>query len=87
MPGTDPALLSADAMLSEFARNRLTPVDVLEAVAERIARLNPVLNAFVVMDPKAQEEAIESAMRWRAGRPLLGEDRRTVDRTELIGAG
>jgi aspartyl-tRNA(Asn)/glutamyl-tRNA(Gln) amidotransferase subunit A len=70
MPGTDPALLSAEAMLSEFARNRLTPVDVLEAVAERIARLNPVLNAFVVMNPKAQEEAIESAMRWRAGRPI-----------------
>ena len=31
MPGTDPALLSAEDMLTEFARRRLTPVDVLQA--------------------------------------------------------
>ena len=41
MPGTDPALLSAEEMLTEFARRRLTPVDVLQAVTERVARLNP----------------------------------------------
>src|SRR5580658_5103482 len=39
MPGTDPALLSAETMLTEFARRRLTPVDVLQAVTERVARL------------------------------------------------
>jgi aspartyl-tRNA(Asn)/glutamyl-tRNA(Gln) amidotransferase subunit A len=70
MPGTDPALLSAETMLTEFARRRLTPVDVLQAVTERVARLNPALNAFVVMNPKALDAAAESAMRWRSGRPI-----------------
>ena len=70
MPDTNPALLPAETMLSEFARLRLTPVDVLQAVTERVARLNPSLNAFVVMNPHALAAAAESAMRWRAGRPL-----------------
>jgi aspartyl-tRNA(Asn)/glutamyl-tRNA(Gln) amidotransferase subunit A len=70
MPGTDPALLSAEDMLTEFARRRLTPVDVLQAVTERVAKLNPALNAFVVMNPKALDAAAESAMRWRSGRPI-----------------
>jgi aspartyl-tRNA(Asn)/glutamyl-tRNA(Gln) amidotransferase subunit A len=69
-PGTDPALLSAETMLTEFARRRLTPVDVLQAVTERVARLNPAVNAFVVMNPKAHDAAAESAMRWRSGRPI-----------------
>ena len=68
--GTDPALLSAEAMLSAYARRRLTPVDVLQAVTERVARLNPALNAFAVLNPKALVAAGESAMRWRAGRPI-----------------
>jgi aspartyl-tRNA(Asn)/glutamyl-tRNA(Gln) amidotransferase subunit A len=67
---TNPALLSAEGMLTEFARQRLTPVDVLQAVTERVARLNPALNAFVVMNPKALDAAGESAMRWRSGRPI-----------------
>jgi aspartyl-tRNA(Asn)/glutamyl-tRNA(Gln) amidotransferase subunit A len=70
MPGTDPALLSAEEMLAEFARRRVTPVDVLQAVTERVARLNPALNAFVVMNPKALDAAAASAMRWRASRPI-----------------
>ena len=41
MPATDPALLSAEDMLAAFARRRLTPVEVLQAVTERVARLNP----------------------------------------------
>jgi aspartyl-tRNA(Asn)/glutamyl-tRNA(Gln) amidotransferase subunit A len=70
MPDADLALLTAEAMLDEFARRRLTPVDVLQAVMERVARLNPALNAFVVMNPQALAAAAESAMRWRSGRPI-----------------
>jgi aspartyl-tRNA(Asn)/glutamyl-tRNA(Gln) amidotransferase subunit A len=69
-PATDLALLSAEAMLAAYARRRLTPVDVLQAITERVARLNPALNAFVVMNPKALDAAGESAMRWRSGRPI-----------------
>jgi aspartyl-tRNA(Asn)/glutamyl-tRNA(Gln) amidotransferase subunit A len=70
MPDTDLALLSAEDMLAAFARRRLTPVDVLQAVTERVARLNPKLNAFAVMNPAALQAAGESASRWRAGRPI-----------------
>jgi aspartyl-tRNA(Asn)/glutamyl-tRNA(Gln) amidotransferase subunit A len=70
MADTDPALLSAEDMLSAFARRQLTPVDVLQAITERVARFNPELNAFVVMNPDALRAAGESTSRWRAGRPI-----------------
>jgi aspartyl-tRNA(Asn)/glutamyl-tRNA(Gln) amidotransferase subunit A len=84
MPETDPALLSAEEMLTEFARRSLTPVDVLQAVTERIARLNPAVNAFVVMNPKALEAAGESAMRWRSGRPIGALDGVPVTVKDLL---
>ena len=70
MPATDPALLSAEDMLALYARRSLSPVEVLQAVTERVARLNPGLNAFAVMNPRALEAAGESESRWRVGRPL-----------------
>ncbi len=57
MPDIDPALLSAEDMLADFARRQLTPVDVLQAITERVARLNPGLNAFAVMNPGALQAA------------------------------
>ena len=70
MPATDAAVLTAEDMLSLYASRALSPVEVLQAVTERIARLNPGLNAFAVLNPRALEAAGESEMRWRAGRPL-----------------
>ncbi|WP_158928278.1 amidase family protein [Acidisphaera sp. S103] len=70
MPDFDPALLSAEDMLGYFGRRQLTPVDVLQAITERVARLNPGLNAFAVMNPGALQAAGESTSRWRSGRPL-----------------
>ncbi len=66
---TDPTDLSAEQLLVLYAQRRLSPVEVLQAVTERVARLNAGLNAFVVMNPHALAEAGESAARWRAGRP------------------
>jgi aspartyl-tRNA(Asn)/glutamyl-tRNA(Gln) amidotransferase subunit A len=57
-------------MLAGFARRQLNPVDVLQAVTERVARLNPGLNAFAVMNPGALQAAAESTSRWRSGRPI-----------------
>jgi aspartyl-tRNA(Asn)/glutamyl-tRNA(Gln) amidotransferase subunit A len=65
----DPALLTAEEMLALYARCALSPVEVLQAVTERIARLNPQLNAFAVLNPRALDAAGESAARWAAGRP------------------
>ncbi|WP_428484877.1 amidase family protein [Rhodopila sp.] len=70
MPDTDPALLNAEDMLACYARGQLSPVEVLQATTERVARLNPGLNAFAVMNPAALQAAGESESRWRAGRPL-----------------
>nr|WP_294529556.1 amidase family protein [uncultured Rhodopila sp.] len=70
MPNTGPASLSAEDMLAAFSRRQLTPVDVLQAVTERVARLNPGLNAFAVLNPGALQAAHESASRWRSGRPI-----------------
>ncbi len=68
--GGDPALFSAEEMLAGFRRGSLTPVAALQAVTERIARLNPAVNAFAVLDPAAVKAAGDSAARWRAGRPM-----------------
>ena len=70
MSATAPALMTAEELLSHYARRSLSPVEVLQAVTERIARLNPALNAFVVMNPNALASAGESEARWRAGRPI-----------------
>ncbi len=66
----DPALMSAEELLEQYARLRLNPVEALAAITERIAHYNPALNAFVVLNPNAEAAAEESARRWRAGRPL-----------------
>ena len=57
MPGTDAALLTAEEMLALYARRALSPVEVLQAVTERIARLNPTFNAFAMLNPRALEAA------------------------------
>jgi aspartyl-tRNA(Asn)/glutamyl-tRNA(Gln) amidotransferase subunit A len=70
MSDTDPALMTAETLLGLYARRALSPVEALQAVTERVARLNPKFNAFAVMIPQALTAAGGSAARWRAGRPL-----------------
>jgi aspartyl-tRNA(Asn)/glutamyl-tRNA(Gln) amidotransferase subunit A len=69
MSDTDCALLPAEELLAQYARRTLSPVEVLKAVTERVARLNPEINAFAVMNPAALAAAGESEARWRVGRP------------------
>jgi aspartyl-tRNA(Asn)/glutamyl-tRNA(Gln) amidotransferase subunit A len=78
------ALLSAEALAAAYARGELSPVEALQAVLERVARLNPQLNAFAVLDPQALRAAGESAARWRAGRPLGPLDGVPVTIKDLI---
>jgi aspartyl-tRNA(Asn)/glutamyl-tRNA(Gln) amidotransferase subunit A len=70
MSVTDPALMPAEELLVHYARRTLSPIEVLQAVTARVARLNPQLNAFAVMNPQALVSAGESEARWRAGRPI-----------------
>ena len=64
------ALLSAEQLVAEYRRGALTPVEALQAVTERIARLNQDINAFALLDPAALADAHASAARGHAGRPL-----------------
>ena len=70
MSATDPALLSAEDLTTLYARRALSPVEALQAVTERVARLNPRINAFAVMNPGALAAAGDSEARWAAGRPI-----------------
>ncbi len=70
MTETDPARMSAETLLALYARRALSPVEALQAILERVARHNPVINAFAAMNPRALREAGESAARWVAGRPI-----------------
>jgi aspartyl-tRNA(Asn)/glutamyl-tRNA(Gln) amidotransferase subunit A len=72
MTGSAEAWRSGAAALSDaFRRGALDPRDVLGAVLDRHAALNPRLNATVLRDDTAAHEAAaRSAARWRAGTPL-----------------
>lgn len=70
MSETDPALMPAETLLAQYARRALSPVEVLRAVTERVARYNPWVNAFAAMNPRALQAAGESEQRWMAGRPI-----------------
>ncbi|MDE8344952.1 MAG: amidase family protein [Acidocella sp.] len=65
----DPALMDAEDLLAAYAARALTPLQVLQAVTERIARRNPEINAFAVMNPLALRAAQDSTARWAAGAP------------------
>jgi aspartyl-tRNA(Asn)/glutamyl-tRNA(Gln) amidotransferase subunit A len=67
---TDLALLPAADLLAGYRDRRFSPVEVIEAVLARIARLDPPLNAFCLVDGEgARAAARESEARWRRGEP------------------
>jgi aspartyl-tRNA(Asn)/glutamyl-tRNA(Gln) amidotransferase subunit A len=81
---TNPALLDAEELLQLYAAKTLTPLEALQAVTERIARQNPEINAFAVMNPRSLEAARESTERWQAGTPKGALDGVPVTIKDLI---
>ncbi|GAB94846.1 aspartyl-tRNA(Asn)/glutamyl-tRNA(Gln) amidotransferase subunit A [Kineosphaera limosa] len=66
------ALIDATAgeLLAGYRAGDFTPTEALEAVLDRIAALNPQLNAFYVLEPEAAAAAAaQSSRRWAAGEP------------------
>jgi aspartyl-tRNA(Asn)/glutamyl-tRNA(Gln) amidotransferase subunit A len=61
--------MSAQELGAAYARGELDPVGVLRALDERIAALNPALNAIVARDPAGHAAARESTERLRNGAP------------------
>jgi aspartyl-tRNA(Asn)/glutamyl-tRNA(Gln) amidotransferase subunit A len=66
----DLCALSATELLAAYRAKTLSPVDATRALLERIAKLNPVLNCFSLVDDKgALAAARASEARWNKGAP------------------
>jgi aspartyl-tRNA(Asn)/glutamyl-tRNA(Gln) amidotransferase subunit A len=62
--------LTASELVDAYRRRTLSPVEVTAAVLERIEALNPVLNAFNLVDAEgAISQARASEARWMSGAP------------------
>ena len=67
---TDLCSLSALELLKLYRTKKVSPVEATRAVLERIEKLNPVLNAFCVVDKKqAIQSATQSEKRWLENEP------------------
>lgn len=65
---TDLCALSATELLALYRKRKLSPVEVAQAVFDRIEKLNPVLNAFCFLEPSLKE-AKQSEQRWFKNAP------------------
>jgi aspartyl-tRNA(Asn)/glutamyl-tRNA(Gln) amidotransferase subunit A len=82
---TDPCSLTAAELLALYRAKRLSPLEATRAVLERIERLNPVLNAFCLVDAGAAiASAKESEGRWIKGAPMGALDGVPVSIKDLI---
>ncbi|MFL4987404.1 MAG: amidase [Microvirga sp.] len=67
----DPADLSAVALLAAYAAKRLSPVETMRAVLDRVARREPEIHALYALDAEgALADAAASARRWAKGQAL-----------------
>jgi aspartyl-tRNA(Asn)/glutamyl-tRNA(Gln) amidotransferase subunit A len=67
--------LGLDALRRRYRARELSPVEVMDAVAARIERSQPILNAFTTLSlDRARDEAVLAERRFAAGdeRPLEG---------------
>lgn len=68
---TSLADLTARQLLAGYGKGDFSPVEVVRAVLERTAAVQPRINAFVRVDAEAALAGAEaSTARWRAGEPL-----------------
>ncbi len=68
---TDPCLLSAHELSLAYAAKRLSPVEVVDALLARIAKLDDKLNAWIdVYGDEARASAIEADKAIRAGKSM-----------------
>ncbi|MGI8876288.1 MAG: amidase [Egibacteraceae bacterium] len=63
--------LSAVALLEAYGQRSLSPVEVIDAVLDRVAAVEPTIQALYAPDPDgARRAARDSARRWRDGNPV-----------------
>ena len=79
------AFKSAHDLSHAYHSGGLSPVDVTENLFARLEQLEPVLNAFCVLDRDAALEAARaSERRWKAGQPLSAIDGIPVSVKDII---
>src|SRR5262249_54484338 len=61
--------LSATALAARLRARKVSPVDVVDALAERIKRLNPKLNAFITLDLENARKDAEMKHQMRKEHP------------------
>lgn len=67
----DLTMLSATELVANYHRKMLSPVEVTEAVLDRIERCDGAINAFCHLDPDTTLAAArDSEARWQADTPL-----------------
>jgi aspartyl-tRNA(Asn)/glutamyl-tRNA(Gln) amidotransferase subunit A len=67
---TDLADCTATELLQLYRTQQASPLEATESVLARIAKVDPALNAFCVVDPDAARAAARaSTERWRKGAP------------------
>jgi Asp-tRNA(Asn)/Glu-tRNA(Gln) amidotransferase A subunit family amidase len=84
----DVCFMSAADLVASYQAKTLSPVEVTQAVLARIERLNPVLNAFVLVDSEgalASARAAEKAYASASAAPLAGVPLSIKDLTETRG--
>lgn len=84
----DLAYLGAVEALAAFSARALSPVELLEALIERAAAVEPEVNAFAeTLFDEARAEARRSERRWAAGtaRPLEGLPVAAKESQALVG--
>ena len=72
---TELAFLSAGELAERYRSKQLSPVELVNATLAQIDELNPLLNAFRVVDHEAAIAASkDSEQRWLKGKPLSEVD-------------
>jgi aspartyl-tRNA(Asn)/glutamyl-tRNA(Gln) amidotransferase subunit A len=67
--------LTAVELTAHYRSKKLSPVEATRAALDRIARLNPLYNAFVMVDEtRALKDAQASEKRWQHGMPAGSVD-------------
>ena len=67
--------LNAGELSAAFAAKKLSPVEVAQALLDRIGKLDSAVNAFCLVDaPVTLAQAKESEARWMRGAPLSALD-------------
>jgi aspartyl-tRNA(Asn)/glutamyl-tRNA(Gln) amidotransferase subunit A len=75
MAGDDLVYAGIRELGTRFRKREVSPLELTEALLDRIARVDPTLDAFVTLTPdraRAEAKAAEATLLRGDGRPLLG---------------